>query len=176
MPRYLPRASGEGVLLLERPTCSGAVKAGLAVPGRAHSWDSFCPSLGSTGEGLSAAVSAHSTLGAIVPGAAYARGVRQPRRRHRRPRLIPRQTRSRLHQPRLPRPPPECGQVRRISSRRGGRRRTSGFARQPAGLRSPATCIFAGQQAVERACTPKMPGEPMRVQPSRAKRSTSEDA
>ncbi len=28
---------------------------------------------------------------------------------------------------------------------------------------------------VQQVCTPKMPGEPMRVQPSRAKRPSSED-
>jgi excisionase family DNA binding protein len=35
----------------------------------------------------------------------HRRGPRLPRRAHRSPRLIPRQTRTRLHQPRLPRPP-----------------------------------------------------------------------
>ena len=50
------------------------------------------------------------------------------------------------------------------------------FARQPAALRSPTTSVFAGQHTDCRFGTPKMPGEPMRVQPSRAKRPTSEDA
>ena len=37
-------------------------------------------------------------------GKAHRRGPRLPRRAHRRPRLIPGQARTRLHQPRLPRP------------------------------------------------------------------------
>ena len=40
------------------------------------------------------------------PGKTHRRGPRLPRHRHRRPRLIAHQTRTRLHQPRLPRPPP----------------------------------------------------------------------
>jgi superfamily II DNA or RNA helicase len=76
----------------------------------------------------------------------------------------------------FPRSSPERGHVRRISSQRRSRQMASAFARQPAGLRSPTTCIYAAQDGVSRVCTPKMPGEPMRVQPSRAKTRTSEDA
>jgi hypothetical protein len=49
------------------------------------------------------------------------------------------------------------------------------FARQPTDFRPPTTCIFAGQHTDSRVGTPKMPGEPMRVQPSRARRPAGED-
>ena len=52
----------------------------------------------------------------------------------------------------------------------------SAFARRPADVHSPPTCFFAGRRAASRLCTPKVPGEPMRVQPSRAKRPATEDA
>ena len=42
---------------------------------------------------------------ATLPRQDHSRGPRLPRRQHRRPRLLPGQTRTRLHQPRLPRPP-----------------------------------------------------------------------
>jgi hypothetical protein len=37
------------------------------------------------------------------------------------------------------------------------------------------TCVYAAQDGVSRVCTPKMPGEPIWVQPSRARRPTSEE-
>jgi hypothetical protein len=41
------------------------------------------------------------------------------------------------------------------------------FARQPAAQRSRPTWISAGQHSAQRFGTPKMPGEPKRVQPSK---------
>jgi hypothetical protein len=38
------------------------------------------------------------------------------------------------------------------------------------------TCAFEAMYIVLRVRSPKMPGEPMRVQPSRAKKRASEDA
>jgi hypothetical protein len=61
----------------------------------------------------------------------------------------------------------------RASARQRG---AMAFARQPAGPHSTTTAVVAGQHTACRFGTRKMPGEPMRVQPSRAKRSTSEDA
>jgi len=49
------------------------------------------------------------------------------------------------------------------------------FTRRPAEIRSPTTCVFAGQHTDWQLCTPKMPGEPMRVQPSRAKKPADDD-
>jgi hypothetical protein len=42
--------------------------------------------------------------------------------------------------------------------------------------RSGATCSFTAVDTAQLVCSPKMPGEPMRVQPSRAKKVVSEDA
>jgi hypothetical protein len=43
-------------------------------------------------------------------------------------------------------------------------------------FRSGATSAFTAVHIALGVCSPKMPGEPMRVQPSRAKKLTSEDA
>jgi hypothetical protein len=43
-------------------------------------------------------------------------------------------------------------------------------------FRSPMSCAFAAMNTGQRIYTPKMPGEPMRVQPSRAKKPASETA
>ncbi|RBY91215.1 hypothetical protein DQ241_06010 [Blastococcus sp. TF02A-30] len=64
----------------------------------------------------------------------------------------------------------------RFRHRHSGRGILAAFARQPADFRSPATCVFAGQHTDSRVYTPKMPGEPMRVQPSRAKKPAESEA
>jgi hypothetical protein len=42
-------------------------------------------------------------------------------------------------------------------------------------IRSTATSAFVGEHIAQRVHTPKMPGEPMTVQPSRARKLTSDD-
>jgi hypothetical protein len=43
-------------------------------------------------------------------------------------------------------------------------------------FRSDVTCALATLHTAQRVCSPKMPGEPMRVQPSRARKAATEDA
>ena len=50
------------------------------------------------------------------------------------------------------------------------------FARRLGAQRSQTPCVAAGQHNAWAVGYPKMPGEPKRVQPSRAKASASDDA
>jgi len=42
-------------------------------------------------------------------------------------------------------------------------------------FRSGVSWAFAAMHTAQRVCSPKVPGEPMRVQPSRARKVTSDD-